>query len=150
MRITSVRDVFYVLREALPNKVPVLMPEQFMEPAEYIGEPPEDGQPFLAPAEGLGAYLHEQAPFGYVQLYDLTAGLSLRGWADQQPLTIGTTAPTEALALALAADIRALIAANPREGGNLPVFMPPFVSHRHDGIAITVTTQYTLKAAFTR
>lgn len=150
MRITTVQDVFYVLRAALPNTVPVLLPEQLSEPAEYIGQPPEDGQPFLAPSEGLGAYLREQAPYGYVQLYDLTAGVSFSGWADQQPLTVHATAPTDALALALAGDVRALIGVNPREGGNVQVFLAPFISHRHDGIAVTVTTQYTLKTAFTR
>lgn len=62
-----VADIHAYLRTALPDFVPVLLPEQFQIPAEWQEETP-DGDLLDGGRVGLMVYLEQHAPDGYVQI----------------------------------------------------------------------------------
>ncbi|GHG35826.1 hypothetical protein GCM10017784_32360 [Deinococcus indicus] len=140
-------DLTRRLQAALPGTVPVLPPEEFLVPAEWEQE---DAAGNLVPSgeRGLHVYLRQQAPDGYVQLHDLQPLSTQSGWADQHLLTVACIATTEALAQAVASQVRRTLGGTPRTGHRTRVSTPARVT-REPG-SVMVTLQFTVLSAHPR
>lgn len=136
------------LKAALPQAVPVLQPPTGPPiPAEWQEETPE-GDIKPKGRRGLLVYLEQEAPSGYVQLYDLQPLSTQSGWADQHLLTVTCTATTEALAQGVAAQVRRALGGTPRTGHRTRVSTPARVT-REPG-SVVVTLQFTVLSAHPR
>ena len=143
----TVSDLLARLRARLPPEVPVLPPQDALVPAEY-SQADVQGRPLEGGESGLHLYLREQAPQGYVQLYDFQPAMTTSGIYDEHWATVDAIAVTEADASALAQQVRSLIGGTPRTGGNVRLMTPPR-TERH-GTSVRVSLQFSVRSAHPR
>ncbi|UQN04860.1 hypothetical protein [Deinococcus sp. QL22] len=124
--------------QGLALTVPLLWPHDALLPVEWA-ELDDQGRPKAKGERGLHLYLAQQAPNGYVQVYEPMAALTDRGVRDQHWGTVDAVASTCVQARALAQLIRR-ISGTPRTGGRVKLFTPAQATS--DRVSTRVTLQF--------
>ncbi|UQN06291.1 hypothetical protein [Deinococcus sp. QL22] len=129
---------------ALP--VPLLLPPDALTPAEWA-ELDDQGRPKAKGERGLHLYLSQQAPNGYVQVYEATPVLTTSGVHDEHWVTVDAVAADRTVAQALARLVRG-ITGTPRTGGRVWLFIPP--QTQSDRVSTRITQQFQVRTTHAR
>jgi len=125
---------------------PLLLPEDALTPAEWA-EKDAQGIPTAKGKRGLGFYLADQAPDGYVQVYEPTATQTTGGVHDEHWVTVDAVAAHRQTAQALGQLVRR-IPGTPRTGGRCWLFTPPQITS--DRVSTRVTQQFQVRTTHAR